>query len=268
MTPRIALVGDTFGVDALLKACPRNSVAALVAASIRPGYIEDLRAVAERLSIPLLIQPKVGAAEYSGFLRQFESLGITHLICYSYSMLLREDLLKLVAFNAVNVHSALLPRNRGPNPVQWAIIKGEEMTGVTMHYMDKGFDSGDIVAARQVPILFEDTWATLAERIHVAACRLMEETIPQFINGKAVRVQQDQELATSNFRLTPDSPEIRFDRQGDLEIYNLIRAQVMPLQGAYVNGPEGVVRFPRLLSLNEIRSLRAVYAPHTAKTPV
>ena len=99
--------------------------------------------------------------------QQLAQTAPTRILVHSYSMILRPDVLSLVDYDALNIHAAL-PRNRGPNPVQWALIHDEAETGVTLHYLDDGLDTGDIVAQERIGISDADTWVTLSKRLRQA----------------------------------------------------------------------------------------------------
>ena len=257
---RIAFVGDDYGIGELAAMLPRERIGCIVGASIRPQYFDELKKIAASIDVPFLIQPKFGSEEYIEFVDRFGRLEPDMIFCHSYSMLIRKDLLETVGYNALNVHAALLPKNRGPNPIQWAIIRGEKRTGVTIHYMNEGLDTGDIVAQEPVEIDDCDTWVTLREKIFEATRRLLARTVDDILCGNVRGVPQQEKEATTNFRLTPDSPRIDFAQMSDRQIYDLIRAQVAPLRGAYIETENGRFHFPEMLSMEEIRTLRKNYA--------
>ncbi|MEK7448141.1 MAG: formyltransferase family protein [Planctomycetota bacterium] len=257
---QIVLVGDTVGILLLMKYAPQASITGIIAAGVRPQYINELSELSKNLGIRFLIQPEFKTNRYSGFLTGFKKLNADLLICNSYSMVIREDILKLINYNAVNVHWALLPKNRGPNPVQWAIIKEESQTGVTVHYMNDGIDSGDIIAQKAVPIDFKDTWCALSNKLSAATEDLLEEEIPRILTGVNKRFPQDNSQATRNTRLRPESPRIDFKVMTDMEIYNLIRAQVKPLKGAYLEHNGEKVYFPEFIEHEKVKELRKKYA--------
>jgi methionyl-tRNA formyltransferase len=256
---RIALVGDTFGITQLLNTIPAEWISCLIAASIRPAYIEDLQKIGKRLGIPVLVQPRCKTDRYQVFLDTIKGFEIELLLCNSYAMMIGKDILNAVAYNAVNIHWALLPQNRGPNPIQWAIIKGEEKTGVTMHYMDTGFDTGDVIAQDEVEIAFEDTWIDVKGKLIQASESLLKEQIPAIVRGSNLRLPQDEKLATRNNRLTEKSPLIHFEKMNDKQIYNLIRAQVHPLKGAYLLQNNQLIRFSEWVPFHKISQLRNQY---------
>ena len=253
---RILLVGDTYGVPELLARVPSECVVGIVTAEIRPQYHEELKELADGIGVPFLIQPRVDSPNYSDFLSYLTKLCPDSLICHSYSMLIRSDVLNLIGGRAFNVHMALLPRNQGPNPIQWALIHGDQNSGVTLHVMDENFDRGAIVDQDTVDILFEDTWLTLSSRLRVATSELLDRMIPLLLSGNWQATPQNKSVALHNTRITPESFQINFAIMSDLQVYNLIRAQVAPLKGAYLDSLSGKVRFTECLSLEGIAEMR------------
>lgn len=244
----------------LLDHVPHERVACLVAASIRPQYLEALHDLAARLDVPCLVQPKASDETYTAFRDALRRSGSDSLMCYSYSMLLRRDILDFVHDQAVNLHASLLPRNRGPNPVQWALIRDEDRTGVTLHYMSEQVDAGDVIAQHSILIEESDTWVSLVDKVDAMSHKLLHEAVPQLLAGTATRHPQDTTLATTNRRLTADSPCIDFEHMSNRDIFNLIRAQIHPLRGAYLvhRGKRRYIDQP--VSLEGIAHLRSRYA--------
>lgn len=99
-------------------------------------------------------------------------------------------------YGCVNVHGSLLPTYRGAAPIQWAILNGEDETGVTIMVMDEGMDTGPVAARRALPIAPEDTAGTLAGRLAPLGARLLVETLPGLLDGSLVPQPQDSALAT------------------------------------------------------------------------
>lgn len=232
MMPRVLAFGDEYGLPRLLPHLPPGALVGIVASALRPACLERATALAARADVPIAIQPRSGAAEYQAFLRQVCQLQPDFMIVHSYAQRLPTDLLACAHRAALNVHSALLPRYRGPNPIQWAMICGERETGVTLHHLSEEFDAGDIVDQRAVPIAFEDTWKDVVERIDVAADTLLAETLPAVFAGRSGRTPQDPRRASVFQRRRPEDGRIDW-RSSVIEIYNLIRALVSPLPGAF-----------------------------------
>ena len=253
---RVVLVGDSYGLPMLLDALEPKIVCCLIPAQIRQNDLAKVENLASQYDIPLLIQPRSGTDEYPAFVDALRKLMPDILVCNSYSMIIRPDILNLVSGNAINVHAALLPKNRGPNPIQWAIIKDESETGVTLHYMDETIDAGDIISQAKMAIHEDDTWVSLRDRLSVVTRELLAKQLPLVLLGTNGRQKQDEASASINSRLTPESPKIEFDKMDDRKIFNLIRAQVHPLRGAYVESERGREYFSSYLPLASIPELR------------
>jgi methionyl-tRNA formyltransferase len=231
---RLALFGDPLGLPQSLLVCQDAEVVALVGASIRPAQHTDIAALAGRVGIPFLVQPGRSDGSYGSFVERLSRLAPDLILVNSYSMILGEDVLAVPRHGAVNVHGAMLPAYRGANPTEWALINGERSTGVTIHMMDAGIDTGPIVAQRSVPIQFEDTWLDVRRRVQVATETLLVETIPAILAGKARAIAQ--EGGGRHWpRRRPDDGDFSWAMPA-VDIYNLVRALVAPHAGASAEG--------------------------------
>lgn len=257
---KVVVLGDSYGLPSLLRSIPPDEICCIVAAKIRPLDIAAVAKLANDAGVPLLIQPSFSEREYSDFFAQLKKFNPDLLLCNSYSMLVRQDVLDLVKRNALNVHASLLPRNRGPNPLQWALIKGEVKTGITLHFMKEGIDTGDIVAQVILDIGQEDTWGDLKIKTTYAMQPILKSQIPSILANKFVRNPQNEYLSTTNTRLNENSPRIDFSKMTDFEIYNLIRAHVAPLKGAYIESGKGRIYLPNFVPRSKIAELRSEYA--------
>ena len=241
MAVRLLAFGDSEGIGLTAHIVPDENLIGVVGAAIRPQYLEQLSKIASNLNIPLLVQPRFRSNEYSGFVAQVQSLTPDLILVNSYSMLLRPDILSIPSMGAVNIHGALLPQYRGCNPTQWALLNNETVTGVTMHYMDAKFDTGDIIAQRRVPILFTDTWRDIQQRSNRAIESMLQDEMPGLLAGTNNRIPQDESRANYNKRRHPEDGKIDWD-DSVLKTYNLIRALVKPHPGAfYFNGSEKII---------------------------
>lgn len=249
------LFGDRPGLARLLRVLDPARVSALVRAENRPQQRSAVEELAAAHALPVLVQPRVDSPAYGGFVENLSRLAPQVIIVDSYSMLLRADVLAIPPLGAVNLHYALLPRYRGPNPIQWALINDEREAGVTLHYMSAEFDSGDLIAQRRVPVHFSDTATDLSRRIDEQAELLLREQLPRVTEGSARRAPQDAAAATTSRRRGPDDGRIDWDLSV-LRIYNLIRALVKPLPGAFYElGGERVVIDCRL-GIAEVAALK------------
>lgn len=257
---RILIIGDSYGCSLLAKAIPRECIVALICAENRPQYHKDCQKLANELNRPMLIQPTLKKSEaLKKFYTDVQNLEADLGLCCSYSQLLTNDFIQILKQEIFNIHASLLPKNRGPNPIQWAIIKNENETGISIHRVSNKLDAGNIIAQKVIPIEQTDTWCDLKQKIDQKILSFINETLPSLMNRNYTETVQNEQNASQNPRLSSDSPEIHFSQMDDLQVYNLIRAQVHPLKGAYIHTKSGTDHIDYFIPLNEISSLRSKY---------
>ncbi|WP_291490459.1 formyltransferase [Desulfurella sp.] len=164
------------------------------------------------------------------------------IFSFYYRNLICEDILRIPPFKAINLHGSCLPAYRGRAPVNWVLVNGEKQTGVTLHYMVKKPDAGDIIAQKCIDIDFYDTAKTLYEKLEKLAFTLLDETLPHIKNNTVKPVKQDESKASYFGRRTKQDGLIDFNKTA-IEIYNLIRAVTKPYPGAfcYYKGKELII---------------------------
>ena len=256
---KILLFGTTIGIKQLIARIPVDRIAGIVAPSIRPFEVAYIKEIADYNQITFLVQPKFNTKDYFLFIKGLSEIGFDSIISNCYSMIIRPDVLDMCQYNAVNVHWSYLPYNRGPNPIQWAIIRGEGYTGVTLHFISDLVDGGDIVDQIKVSIEEYDSWVTLEKKLIQASDELLDLSLPKLFLGRYDYFRQDNDIATQNPRLNEDSPLIDLKNMSDYQVFNLIRAQVEPLKGAYVIFNSNKIHFPKVLKIRKIQLLRAMY---------
>jgi methionyl-tRNA formyltransferase len=176
-----------------------------------------------------VIQP--ASLNTANFLDQISSLKPDFLIVVAFGRILSEDLLALPHIAPINVHASLLPKLRGPAPIQWAIINSEKKTGVCTMLMAKGMDTGDILLTSEEPIKADDTAGTLHDRLAEKGAALLIETLEAFADGSIQPVPQDHNLATYAPMLSKEDGLINWNKPAaSLEYF--IRG-VTPWPGAY-----------------------------------
>ena len=126
----------------------------------------------------------------------------------------------------------------GAAPIQWALLNGEEYTGVTLMYMDEFMDTGDIIAKKEYKIDIEDNIGTLHDRLSLIGTKLLEENLEYLFSEKVVRIKQNDKEATYAKMIDRDMEEINFN-DTCLNIYNKVRAfSPWPLSKTTINGEE------------------------------
>lgn len=108
-----------------------------------------------------------------------------------FGQILKADIIGVPRLGAINVHPSMLPRYRGPNPFYWTLRNREEQTGLTVHHIDEGIDTGDIILQREMPVIPGDTETTLHHRSAEVARELLGEVVRRVADGSAPRVPQD-----------------------------------------------------------------------------
>lgn len=163
------------------------------------------------------------------------------LVVVAYGRILKEQCLAIPPKGCINVHPSLLPKYRGPNPIQHAILNNDEVTGVTTMFMDIGMDTGDIILQRQVAIDPDDTAGTLSRKLAEVAAESLIETLGLIERGDAPRIPQDHSQATYAPILPPEISHLDFS-QPAIKIRNIIRA-LNPDPGAFAFFRDKRVKF-------------------------
>lgn len=154
------------------------------------------------------------------------------IFSFYYRQLISESILAIPPKGALNLHGSLLPKYRGRAPVNWALVNGEKETGLTLHYMLKKADAGDIVAQKRAPIVETDTALSLFKKLVPLTREILLESVPLLARGAAPRVPQDHSQATTYRGRKPEDGKIDWTKSAE-EVYNLIRAVTHPYPGAF-----------------------------------
>lgn len=156
------------------------------------------------------------------------------IITAAYGQMIPDEVLNVCP--NLNVHGSLLPKRRGGAPVQRAIIEGDDTTGITLMYMAKEMDSGDMIAQKEIKILDDDTTTILMEKLSYVGADLLLEHLPKVIDGTAKRITQDESLVTFSFNLTKEDEEISFNKPTKLVLRHLNGLLDEPGGCFYFNG--------------------------------
>ena len=144
------------------------------------------------------------------------------IITCAYGKILPVEVLELPRLGCINVHASLLPKLRGGAPIHRAIINGYSKTGITIMYMSKGMDEGDIISQREIPIDILDTAETLHDKLSVLGRDLLLDTLPSIINGTNSRIPQDDSLATYGYVIKREDEKLDYSKS-KRQVYNKIR---------------------------------------------
>ncbi len=253
---RILLFGDERGIPLLTKKIPSENIVGIVCASIRTQYIEEISIIAKNLGVPFLVQPKPKDSTYSEFIQAVHSIKPDLIWVFSYSMILQSDILSIPPKGALNIHGALLPQYRGANPTQWAILNEEFETGATLHMMTSGIDEGPILDQNVIPLFFEDTWEDVFRRNDISIDLMISKNLNSILDNKWTSYPQNEKDARYCRRRNRSDGYFFWD-QPIYYIYNLIRALVDPLPGAFFIDNNGIeITIDKYLSISEITMMK------------
>ncbi|MCR4606564.1 MAG: methionyl-tRNA formyltransferase [Oscillospiraceae bacterium] len=118
------------------------------------------------------------------------------IVVVAFGRILPDEIIYYPKYGSVNIHASLLPKYRGSSPIQWSVINGDEVTGVTSMYMATEMDTGDIIYSVETPIGEFETSGELSERLKVMGAELLIRTLRDIEAGKAPRISQDESKAT------------------------------------------------------------------------
>ena len=237
---RVIFMGTPdFSVPALEKLSAEHEVIAVVTQPDKPkgrsGKLIACPVKEKALELGLkVLQPE--RARDEAFISEIKALNPDMIIVIAYGQILPGKILELPKYGCVNVHASLLPKYRGAAPIQWAVINGDKVSGVTTMLMNEGLDTGDILLAKEVELKYDETGGSLFERLSSIGAGLMLETITGLENGEITPIPQDDSKASKVGLLTKAMGELDFNKSSR-ELERLVRG-LDPWPGAftYIDG--------------------------------
>ncbi len=191
--------------------------------------VSPVKDAAIRLGIAVL-QPAT-IKNNAEFREQLAAIGPDAIIVVGYGRIIPQWMIDLPRLGNLNLHASLLPKYRGAAPLQWAIAKGESVTGVTTMRIDAGLDTGDILMQREIPIGPEDTAETLGPKLASIGADLMVETLRGLDTGQVHPTPQDHSRATLAPILKKEDGRMDFARSAR-DLFNRLRG-FQPWPGAF-----------------------------------
>ena len=160
------------------------------------------------------------------------------IVVVAYGRILPKEILEYPKYGCVNVHGSLLPKHRGSSPIQWSIVCGDKITGVTTMLMDEGIDTGDILEVATMPIEDNDTGGSLFDKLCTAGAELLSTTIKGLEDGSVTPKKQNEEDATYAPMLNKEMGLLDFNKTAT-ELWWLIRGfNPWPLTYFYYNAQQ------------------------------
>ncbi len=165
------------------------------------------------------------------FIEEIKKLQPDVICVVAYGKILPKEILDIPKLGCINVHGSLLPKYRGAAPIQWAVINGEKVTGVTTMYMDVGMDTGDMILKEEVNIGEDETTGELWDKLSEVGAKLLVKTLSQIEDGNAPRLPQGEDFTMAPM-LNKDMSKIDWNSKTAKEIKNLVRG-LNPIMGTY-----------------------------------
>ena len=222
-------------LEALLQS--RHQVVAVVTQPDKPKgrgkamQFTAVKEVAVRAEIPVLQPKKVREPEVVEEIRQFHP---DVIVVVAFGQLIPKAILDIPQYGCVNVHASLLPKYRGAAPIQWAVIDGEEKSGVTTMQMDEGLDTGDMLLTEEVVLDSQETGGSLFDKLSEVGAGLLLKTLDELEAGNIHPQKQPKESTTAYAAmLTKKMGEIDWTKSA-VQIERLVRG-LNPWPSAYTH---------------------------------
>jgi methionyl-tRNA formyltransferase len=178
-----------------------------------------VKLAAIELGIPVVQPAKIRTSEFLSWLTEQHA---DVAVVLAYGRILPGPVLEAPARGCLNLHASILPRYRGAAPINWAIVRGESETGMSLMQMDEGLDTGPVFAVRRLSIGEDETAGELAVRLGVLAAEMVREDVPRAVRGELRATPQDADLATSAPPLEKEQGRIDWSK-GAAEVHNHVR---------------------------------------------
>lgn len=171
---------------------------------------------------------KIRAEECVEYLKSYNA---DIIIVEAFGQIVTKEILDMPRYGCVNVHASLLPKYRGAAPIQWTVINGDKITGVTTMRMDEGIDTGDMIMKQEVAVDEEETGGSLFDKLAQTGAKLCVKTMEAIENGTAVCTPQDDSQATHTGKIKKELGSI--DWSADAEVIERLIRGLNPWPSAY-----------------------------------
>lgn len=215
--------------------------------------VTPVKEVALKHNLPVLQPVKIRGDEE--FYKHILSLNPDIIVVVAFGQILPETILNIPKYGCINIHGSLLPKYRGAAPIQWAIMDEEPTTGVTIMYMDKGMDTGDMLLKREMPIEKDDTYASLHDKMKIVGAKALVEALPLIENGGKEREKQDDAEATYASMIDKSLGEIKWQEAAS-KIDAKIRG-LNPWPAGYTSYKGGIMKIWRAVPISETTTKEA-----------
>ena len=168
---------------------------------------------------------------------ELKKLDIDLIVTCAYGQIIPKEILDMPKYGCINIHASILPKYRGSAPIQWCLFNNDDVTGVTIMYMDEGMDTGDIIKIKEIPILASDNVGTLHDKLSVVGRDLLLDVLPTIFAKTNARIKQGD-----NFTMAPmikrEDERLDFNETGEKIIGKIKGLNPWPLANIIINNQE------------------------------
>lgn len=193
----------------------------------------DVKVCAEKLGIPVYQPVKLKDSDSYEIIKE---LNPDVIVVVAYGQILPENILNIPKYGCINVHGSLLPKYRGAAPIQWSVLNGDKVTGVTTMYMEKGLDTGDILETKEYEIGINDTAGEVFDTLAEMGGKLILDTLEKAEKGELHPIKQDDSKSSYAKMLDKSMCNINFSKT-NLQVHNQVRGlSPWPVASTKLNG--------------------------------
>lgn len=193
----------------------------------------DVKVCAEKLGIPVYQPVKLKDSDSYEIIKE---LNPDVIVVVAYGQILPENILNIPKYGCINVHGSLLPKYRGAAPIQWSVLNGDKVTGVTTMYMEKGLDTGDILETKEYEIGINDTAGEVFDTLAEMGGKLILDTLEKAEKGQLHPIKQDDSKSSYAKMLDKSMCNIDFAKT-NLQVHNQVRGlSPWPVASTKLNG--------------------------------
>ncbi len=204
--------------------------------------------LAKEHEIPVEINKNINSEEFVSVVKKYD---VDMFVSMSFNQIFRSEMIHLPPLKTINCHAGKLPYYRGRNILNWALINDEKEFGITVHYVDEGIDTGDIILQRTYPISDEDNYASLLEKAYVGCAEILYDAIKMIQEGTVKPISQNSIDKIGMYcGVRKPGDEIINWHSSSREVFNFVRALCRPgpMATSFVNGKE--------IKINKVREIK------------
>ena len=168
---------------------------------------------------------------------ELKNLDIDLIVTCAYGQIIPKEILDMPKYGCINVHASILPKYRGSAPIQWCLFNNDDVTGVTIMYMDEGMDTGDIIKIKEIPILVSDNVGTLHDKLSVVGRDLLFDVLPTIFDKTNARIKQGDDYTMAPM-IKREDERLDFNEEGKKILGKIKGLNPWPLANIIINNQE------------------------------